>query len=136
MQIWLIEACTESKNIAESHESKHTKFRVWSHVWTRNQYVSVSLKAPLPTRRDNTFDAMLKHRKLSFLTEASLRNKAAPRFSCYATELDHHFVVISRSRNQIEILTWFSTLNLSLRLGTLQQIKNFIFTYRLIDSHG
>jgi len=39
-------------------ESKHTKFRVWSHVWTRNQYVSASLKAALPTRRDSTLDAM------------------------------------------------------------------------------
>ena len=59
VQIWLIEACTELKNVAESHESKHTKSGVWSHVWTRNQYGSVSLKAPLPTRRDTTLDAML-----------------------------------------------------------------------------
>ena len=63
-------------------ESKHTKFRVWSHVWTRNQYVSASLKAPLPTRRDNTFGAMLEHRKLSFLNGSFASYEAAPRFSC------------------------------------------------------
>ena len=69
-------------------ESKHTKFRVWSHVWTRNQYVSVSLKAPLPTRRDNTFDAMLEHRKFIRLVDVGIHptinssNEASPRFSC------------------------------------------------------
>ena len=63
-------------------ESKEHEIGIWSHVWTRNQYVSVSLKAPLPTRRDNTFDAMLEHRKLSFLNGSFASYEAAPRFSC------------------------------------------------------
>ena len=48
-------------------ESKHTKFRVWSHVWTRNQYVSASLKAALPTRHEHTLDAMFETLQRSFL---------------------------------------------------------------------